>query len=84
MPYYLCNYLAIDSRPPPPFPALTPCFCMAVNWGIIYFYFVSFTAGMTIPTSVHGMFCLGEKKQKNKKKKKQEIEIIKVQNCSTN
>ena len=45
-------------------PALTPCFGMAVNWGIIYFYFVSFTAGMTIPTSVQGMFCLGEKKKK--------------------
>ena len=82
MPYYLCNYLAIDSRsPPPPSPALTPCFGMAVNWGMIYFYFVSFTAGMTIPTSVHGIISLGEKK---KQKKKQEIEIIKVQNCSTN
>ena len=70
MPYYLSNYLAIDSRsPPPPSPALTPCFGMAVNWGMIYFYFVSFTAGMTIPTSVQGMFCLGEKKQTNKQKK---------------
>lgn len=37
---------------------------MAVNWGIIYFYFVSITAGMTIPTSAQGMFCLGEKKNK--------------------
>ena len=54
---------------------------MAVNWGIIYFYFVSITAGMAIPTSAQGMFCLGEKKNK---KKKQEIEIIKVKNCSTN
>ena len=53
---------------------------MAVNWGIICFYFVSITAGMTIPTSAQGMFCLGEKKNK----KKQEIEIIKVQNRSTN
>ena len=52
--------------PPAPSPALTPCFGMAVNWGIIYFYFVSFTAGMTIPTSVQGMFCLGEKKKKKK------------------
>ena len=42
---------------------------MAVNWGMIYFYFVSFTAGMTIPTSVQGMFCLGEKKKQNKKNK---------------
>ena len=42
---------------------------------------------MTIPTSVQGMFCLGEKKKqtnKQTKKKKQEIEIIKVKNCSTN
>ena len=54
---------------------------MAIDWGIIYFYVVSITAGMTIPTSAQGMFCLGEK---NKTKKKQEIEIIKVQNRSTN
>ena len=46
---------------------------------LMSFYFVSITAGLAIPTSAQGMFCLGEKK-----KKKQEIEIIKVQNCSTN
>ena len=36
---------------------------MVVNWGIISFGFVSITAGMTMPISAQGMYCLSEKKK---------------------
>ena len=41
-----------------------PCFDMVVNWGIISFGFVSITAGMTMPISAQGMYCLSEKKKR--------------------
>ena len=59
---------------PPPLPL---CFDMVVNWGIISFGFVSITAGMTMPISAQGMYCLSEKKKKGK------WNIINVQHCST-
>ena len=52
--------LLIPLAPPPPSPL---CFDMVVNWGIISFGFVSITAGMTMPISAQGMYCLSEKKK---------------------
>ena len=52
--------LLIPLGPPP----LSLCFDMVVNWGIISFGFVSITAGMTMPISAQGMYCLSEKKKK--------------------
>ena len=46
-------------------PPLPLCFDMVVNWGIISFGFVSITAGMTMPISAQGMYCLSEKKKAN-------------------
>ena len=52
--------LLMPLAPPPPSPL---CFDMVVNWGIISFGFISITAGMTMPISGQGMYCLSEKKK---------------------